>query len=246
MYGAASNGMGLIHPDLKVNLYTRGDINPRHITLVPTDPASVPFVQATGKVLANIFNTGSKLLEGGDISTTLLQGLEHNGLSRPLAGLAQTLQGFSNPQQASYSTSKRGNVIAANDLLSLANLGRVLGGKPLDEAIAIDATYRFKSYAALDSKRRNKLGAAIKTTLIAGQDPSQDQIESFALDYAKMGGRQEEFGKWFTQLYKTANVSQANALQQNLKSPFSQSMQAIMGGERLQDFSGTSSTNVQE
>lgn len=244
MYGVASNALGLLHPDLKVNLYTRGDINPRHVTLVPTDPASVPFIQAGSKVFANLFKTAKTLSQGGDVTTTLLQGLEHNSLSRPLAGLAQTLQGLNNPEQASYSTSKRGNVIAANDFLSIANLGRVLGGKPLDEAIGIDAMYRMKAYAALDSKRRTSLGAAIKTTMIAGQDPSLEQVEDFAQEYAKMGGRQQEFGKWYTQLYKTANQSQANKLQQNLKSPFSQSMQAIMGGQQLQDFSGKPGTEI--
>jgi predicted XRE-type DNA-binding protein len=237
MYGMASNATGLLHPDLKVNLYTRGDINPRQVTLVPTNPADVPFIAATGKVLSNLFKTAETLVNGGDVVNTILQGIEHNGLSRPLAGLAQTLQGFDNPQQASYSTSNQGNVIAANDLLSLTNLARVVGGKPLDEAIALDATYRFKAYGLVDSKRRQVLGNAIKTTMIAGGDPSQEQVEDFAESYAKMGGRQDEFNKWFGQLYKTANLSQANKIQQSLRSPFTQSMQRIMGGKELRDFS---------
>lgn len=236
MYGMASNAMGLLHPDLKINLYTRGDINPRHLTIVPTDPSQVAIVQATGKVFGNIFNVANRLAAGGDVSTTLLQGLEHNGISRPLAGLAQTLEGLDNPLAASYSTSKRGNVVAANDFLSLTNLTRVIGGKPLDEAIALDATYRFKSYGLADAKRRQVLGQAIKSTMIAGQNPTQDQIEQFALDYAKLGGRQEEFNRWFTQLYKTANLSQANEIQRSLRSPFTQSMQKIMGGQELRDF----------
>lgn len=236
MYGLASNAMGLLHPDLKVNLYTRGDINPRHVTIVPTDPASVAIVQATGKVFRNLFNTADKLAAGGDVTTTLLQGLEHNGLSRPLAGIAQTLQGLENPLQASYSSSKKGDVIASNDFLSLANLGRMVGGKPLDEAIAIDASYRFKAYALEDAKKRATLGQAIKTTMIAGKEPTQEQIEDFSLEYAKAGGRQEQFNQWMTQLYKTANLSQTNKIQQNLNSPFNQSMQKIMGGRELRDF----------
>ena len=232
----ASNALGLLHPDLKVNLYTRGDVNPRQITLVPTNPASVPIVSATAKVLGNLVKTTKQLAAGGDVTTTLLQGIEHNGLSRPLAGLAQTMEGLNNPLAASYSTSNRGNVIASNDLLSLANLGRLVGGKPFDEAVAVDASYRFKAYGLVDQKKRNTLGQAIKTTLIAGQDPSQDQIEDFALQYASAGGKQEEFNKWFGQLYKTANLSQTNKIQQSLSSPFTQSMQTIMGGRELRDF----------
>jgi hypothetical protein len=237
MYGLASNVSGLLHPDLKVNLYTRGDLNPRNITIIPTSPAEIPFIAATGKVLGNIFATAKQLGNGGDVTTTLLQGLQNNGLSRPLAGLAQTLQGFNNPEQASYSTSNRGNVIGANDLLSLTNLARMAGGKPLDEAIALDATYRYKAYALKDTKRRNSLGQAIKSTMIGGRDPTQEQIETFASSYVESGGRQVEFNQWFGQLYKTANLSQANKIQQSLTSPFTQGMQDIMGGEQLRDFS---------
>lgn len=236
MYGVGSNATGLLHPDLKINLYVRGDINPRHVTILPTDPSQVAIVQAGTKMFANIFNTAKKLAAGGDITTTLLQGLEHNGISRPLAGIAQTLEGVNNPMRASFSTSKKGNVIASNDFLSLANLGRMIGGKPLDEAIALDATYRFKSYGLADAKRRQVLGQAIKTTMIAGQNPTQEEIEKFAEDYAATGGRQEEFNKWFGQLYKTANLSQANEIQRSLKSPFTTAMQKIMGGRELRDF----------
>jgi len=241
MYGAASNALGLLHPDLKMNLYTRGDINPRHLTIVPTDPSQVAIVQTTGKVFSNLFETAKKLGAGGDVLGTLLQGLEHNGISRPLAGLAQTLEGLDNPLAASYSTSKRGNVVASNDLLSLANLGRVLGGKPLEEAIALDSMYRHLAYEAADSKKRQVLGEAIKTTMLAGKDPSLEQVEGFAAEYAATGGRQEEFSKWMVQLNKTANVSQTNKLRDNLSSPFSQSMQVIMGGRELKDFTNSSS-----
>jgi len=237
MYGLASNM--LLHPDLKTNLYTRGDINPRHLTIVPTDPASVPIIQASYKFFNNIFDTMSKIKNGGTFTTALLQGLEHNSISRPLAGLAQTLQGFSNPYHASYSTSKRGNVIASNDMLSLVNLARMVGGKPLGEAVAIDAAYRFKAYALSDSGKRASLGESIKSTVIAGQSPTQEQIENFTEQYVKLGGKQVEFNQWMFQLYKAANTSQANILRAKLNSPFSKNMQIIMGGYELKDFSNS-------
>lgn len=237
MYGAASNALGLLHPDLKINLYTRGDINPRHVTILPTNPSTVPIIQASGRFFANIFNTAKQLQAGGDVSTTLLQGLEHNAISRPLAGLAATLEGFNNPYRASYSTSSKGNVIAAADMLSWANLARVAGAKPMDEAIAIDASFRFKSYSLKDARKRQVLGKAIKSTVIAGGNPTNAQIEDFAQQYAEAGGKIEEFNSWFTQLYKTANASQANEISRSLSSPFTQAMQKIMGGRELKDFS---------
>ena len=235
MYGVASNMMLL--PDAKVNLYVRGDINPRHVTIVPTNPADVPIYGAYSKFFKNLFATTDQLIKGGDVSSTILRGIEHNGISRPLAGLAQTLQGLDNPNHASYSTSNRGNVIAANDLLSLANMARLVGGKPMGEAIAVDAAFRFRAYAATDNNRRRKLGSAIKNSMIAGRLPTQDEVEDFAESYVKLGGKQTEFNKFMLKRYKEANTSQVNALQRNLNSPFAQSMQTLMGGYELRDFS---------
>jgi len=234
MYGLASNM--LLHPDLKTNLYVRGDINPRNITVVPVNPANIPIVQAAGKFFGNIWDASRKVAGGGDIPTAILQGLEHNGISRPLAGIAQTLQGLANPENATYSTSKRGNVIGSNDMLSLVNMGRMMGGKPLGEAVATDKAYRIKSYALSDSRKRNNLGETIKSTIIAGQQPSRDQVEDFAFQYAALGGKSEEFHSWMMQLYTTANTSQANELRRSLNSPFSKNMQLIMGGYELNDF----------
>jgi len=235
-YGFGSNFLGVLHPDLKINLYTRGDINPRHVTLVPINPLHTPIYQAYAKFFGNMVETGKKMMGGADISTALLQGLEHNGISRPLAGLAQTIQGLNNPQQKSYSTSTRGNLVAANDFLSFANLTRIIGGKPMDEAIALDATYRFKSYGLEDAKRRHLLGQSIKTTMMAGETPSQEQMEEFAQKYAEIGGKANQFNSWVTGLYKDANLSQANAIAQHLNSPFSKSMKTLMGGEELEGF----------
>jgi len=235
MYGLASNM--LLHPDLKTNLYVRGDINPRNITIVPVDPRNIPIVQAAGKFFGNIWDTAKKVQGGGDFTTAILQGLEHNGISRPLAGIAQTLEGLANPERRSYSTSKRGNVLGSNDMFSLVNMGRMLGGKPLGEAVAMDAAYRAKSYGIMDSTRRSDLGEAIKSTLIAGNNPTQEQIEDFTYQYAAIGGKPEEFNSWMMQLYTTANTSQSNEIRRSLNSPFSKHMQTIMGGYELRDFS---------
>ena len=236
MYGAGSNALGLFSPDLKFNLYTRGDINPRNVTLLPVNPANIPFVQAAGKFFGAVKETAQKIGAGGNVWGSFLQGIEHAGVSRPLAGLAQTLQATGNPQMRSFSTSNKGNIISSNDFLDLANFIRIAGAKPLDEAIGIDRVYNLEVYAAKDTAKRRNLGEAIKTTVIAGQSPSQEQVDSFAYQYAKAGGRQEKFNQFMMQQFKDANQSQVNKLADNLKSPFSQSMQAVMGGMHMRDF----------
>lgn len=237
MYGMGSNALGILSPELKFNLYSRGDINPRNVTLLPVNPANIPFVQMTGKFFGSMAETASKIGQGGDVWGSILQGIEHAGVNRPLAGLAQVLEATNNPTQKAFSTSNKGGVVAANDWLSLTSMIRLAGAKPFDEALAIDRSFNLEAYASLDSSRRALLGEAIKTTVIAGNNPSADQVNEFAYRYTRAGGKREQFNQFMMQQYKAANTSQANKLAESLGNPFSQSMQQIMGGELLEGFS---------
>ena len=222
MYGIPSNF-------LHANLYTRGDINPRHLTILPTNLQEIPLVQGWGKFLGSMYETVKKIGLGGDAWESVLQGLEHNGISRPLAGIAQTAQGFGEGGRV-YATSNQGSILQSNDLLSFATIVRMAGGRPLDEARLNDAMHRVQVYKAADRERQKVLGEAIKTTMIGGNEPTPEDIEGFAAQYAKYGGKQENFNKYMMGLYKNATVPQAEQLEMNLKSPFSQKIQLLMGG----------------
>jgi len=226
MYGLPSNL-------LRVNLYTRGDINPRQVTVVPVNPVDIPIVGAYGKFLTSMGEVVSKTANGGSAWESFLQGIEHNGLSRPMAGLAQVVRGLAGGDV--YSTSTRGNILGANDLFSLASVTRLVGGKPFDESIVNDAVYRINAYQAVDRGRKLALNEAVKSTLIGGGTPSQDDIENFAAKYAALGGKQRQFNQWMMEQYKNANTSQANQIAEHLKSPFAQKMQTIMGGTPMND-----------
>ena len=222
LYGLPSNL-------LQANLYTRGDINPRSATVIPTQLADVPIVSAFTKTLSNAYNMLQKMGDGGSVWQTFLQGVEHNGISRPAAGLAQTLQAFGNGGQA-YSTTSKGDISLANDLFSWATAARLVGGKSLDEGITNDAAYRFSSYQASDSANMKTLGEAIKTSLIAGNEPTQEQIQKFTQEYAASGGNQRNFNKFMLANMKSANTSQADAISRNLHKSGAQNFQQIMGG----------------
>ena len=238
MYGGMSNVMGLFHPDLKSNMYVRGDINPRQLTIVPLNPVDVPIVQASAKFFGNLVDMAGKVGSGADIVPTLLQGIEHNGVSRPLAGLAQVLEGTTNAAGLSYSTTASGNLIGANDLFSLVNATRILGAKPLDEAKASDKAFRSIVYNATDTEKRKKLGEVIKTKVIGGKDISAEDMNTFATEYAKSGGKQEGFNKFYMGVMKEANTAGSNRIVGNLKSYDSQRMQELLGGTAI-DFSNS-------
>lgn len=229
IYGAGSNALGLIDPRMKINIYSRGDINPRQLTVLPTNIEDVPVVAASVRFLRNIWTAVERTGNGAAMWPTISQAIEHNGLSRPLTGLAQIAQG--------YTTTNQGSLLSGSqDFWNIASVSRIFGGKPFDEAIALDALYRVNAYRAADLSRIQDVGSALKTSLIAGRDPTEDEVNTFAAKYAKAGGRIENFNRFMTGQMLAANRSQVNALAFSLNSPFAHQMQMIMGGVPVPDF----------
>jgi len=222
LYGVPSN-------ILQANIYSRGDINPRQITVLPTNMQEIPIVQGWGKFLGNTKDTMKNIAQGGDIWQSLLQGLEHNGVSRPLAGFAQVLNGFTDGTVESYS--KNGSLLYSNDLMSWASFTRIAGGRPLDEAIINDQMFRVKSYEATRKEKLKDLGEALRTNMVEGQvDITNQSMEKFVNRYTELGGKQANFNKYMMNLYKQANTNQSEILANSLSNPHSYKMQLLMGG----------------
>jgi len=234
LYGLSSNM--LLHPDAKVNMYSRGDINPRQVTVIPTNLGDVPIVGASAKLFSSIYETGSKISKGADMWGSFLQGVEHSGISRPLSGIAQALEATNNPGNKVFSTDNRGNIGMENDFVTAMTAARVLGAKPLDEAVAVDAFHRTRVYDLARRKQMNLLGEGIKATVIGGNVPSPEQINSFTAEYMKSGGRQQQFAQFYTKQVMNANKSKVNAMIHNSNNPNNEYMQSIMGGYQLSDF----------
>lgn len=215
MYGAPSKM-------LQVNLYTRGDMNPRSLTIIPTNPADIPIFGAYGKFFGNLKDTATKMAQGSGVWNSFLSGIEHNGISRPLAGLAQVIQGGA--------TNAKGNLIGTNDLLSYGSLARLAGARPLDEAITNDAVYRTTAYQAEDHLKQQALGASIKAASMSGQAPTEEQVAGFAKAYTYAGGTPTNFSKFMVNEIMSAKIPVANKLILHLKAGQTQTIQEIMGG----------------
>lgn len=223
-------------------LFTRGDINPRHALVLPTAAADIPVVSASIKAAKAVYDTGKNIMGGADLSDALLQGLEHQGLNRPLAGFAQVLAG--------QSTDKKGALISANlDMSATAMLAggaersivmdaatRLLGARPMDEAVALNAMYRNKSYQAMDRARIERLGEVVKTKLYRNELPTTEEYEDFMLRYVRAGGRIENFNNAMQRWTRDANVSIVNQLAEKNGSPYATKLQEIMGGEAPADY----------
>ena len=222
LYGVASNL-------LQTNIYSRGDINPRHITIVPTSMADVPFVGGMSKVFATLAETTKKIANGGAVWESIRQGIEHNGVSRPLAGLAQVSRSIDNGGMV-FSTSSKGSILGSNDLMSLATLSRLAGGRPLDEAIQNDTMFSINSYEAVDRAKKQFLAETIKSTMVKNKTPDADEVTTFAEQYSYLGGKQGSFAKYMMEQYTKANTPAAELMMQKLNNPLSYKIQALMGG----------------
>lgn len=223
-------------------LYTRGDINPRHLTILPVNPLDVPAVQAAGRLYTAVTGFGKNVMNGVDMSDAMLLGLEHQGLNRPLAGFAQLLGGRS-------TTSKGSLISAANELETTSYLGalaertstlggvsRLLGARPMDEAVALNQMYRNKTYEALDKQRIERLGSVVKSKLYGGEVPTSEEMEDFMLRYTRSGGRIETFSQFMQRAARDANVSVVNQAMDKIKTPYGRNLMTLMGGERLEDY----------
>lgn len=240
LYGVTSNWLG-------AGLYTRGDTNPRAITVLPVNPLNFPAVAGGIRVVQNLIQMQQRLSQGGSVSSSLLLGLEHNGLSRPLMGMAQLAQGFSTTDQGkliSATVPRYGdNTAGWSDLFDLSNFSRLLGARPLDEAIHLDSLYRTGIYQAKDNARMESLGEAARTTMYANQTPSTEEVANFAQQYSAAGGDIKQFGRKMIEWSNGANISIANGVFRSLASQRNQVAMGRMGGTQLPDYRNMPSTS---
>lgn len=226
LYGMPSNL-------LRANLYTRGDLTPQHPTIVPSSVGDFPIVSAFSKFLGNMKNTVGNMTNGAGIWNSVLAGVEHNSINRPLAGLAQTLRGVGNG--TAYSTDRSGNLLGTNDVWSIATLARLAGGKPLDEAITRDQAYRIQAYRQSDMERRARATGALRLALNNNGEPSERAMSSIYETYLSTGGKSAQFNKWYMTQFMNANVAQSAQLANKLSDPYSQRMLRLMDGG-MQDY----------
>lgn len=227
MYGTASAFP--LFSEQAPALYTRGDLNPRGTFILPTSPMDVPAVAGSLKVVKALLGMGQQVLQGADMGPALLAGLEHNGVSRPLAGLAQVLKG--------NATTAKGDLIsAASDWNSIAIFSRLIGAKPMDESIALNTLYRSSAYQAADKAKIDELGSVIKDKLRGGQQISPEDWLDFQGKYAAAGGRIQGFGAAIHRWDKAANVSAVNEVMRHNMTPAGQRMISVLGGDPLQDY----------
>ena len=222
-------------------LFTRGDINPRHVTILPTNIVDVPAVSASIKLVDNLYEFGRNIAGGADMSNAFLRAVEHQGWNRPLAGFAQVLAGRSTTSTGSLISAanefETTSLLAATTdrIVNYGGVTRLMGSRPMDEAVALQALYREKRYEAMDKARIERLGEVVKSKLYNNEVPTDEEYQDFMQRYARSGGRAETFNQAYLRWTKDANQSVVNQMLRKHENPFSQKLFEIMGGEPLSE-----------
>jgi len=227
LYGAGSNMLGLIHPDLAVNLYSRGVLNPRQASIIPIVPADTALWSATVKTVSNLASLATHISGGAGVLPSLAFAMEHNGVNRPISGLGAIMGGGQ--------TTGKGSLMAGynNPDYSIFAWGaRLAGGKPLDDALASDALYRQTAYKADRTDRIAKVGENMRIAMRNGSSPDTSE---FLRSYVKAGGDTDNFNSFMKRQFMNANNSQINKAADDLNSPEAEGLFRLMGGEYVAD-----------
>lgn len=205
LYGTASNLLGS-------NLWARGDMNPRNLTGIPISPNDWAQVTYFGKALGAFKQWGDSILSGGNLHISTLEAIAHANLSRPLTGLAELAMGARTTQGGTLE-----NAVGV-DKLSWATAVRLLGAKPMQEAIASEFTYKFGVVKAKEQKILADLGYALRTEIIAAKgEPNQQIISDFSKRYAEAGGSPKGFRRWYLNNLANATTPRAKRFAEEIK-----------------------------
>ena len=216
LYGSASNLLG-------ANLWTRGDTNPRNITGIPITPSDLAQVSYYGKALGAMKQWGDSILSGGNIKVSTLEAIAHANISRPLTGLSELALG------ARTTTGGTLENAVGQDLLSWSSAVRLLGAKPMQEALTSEATYKFGIVRAKEQKELNDLAYALRTDMIAEKGHvDQDVISAYAKKYVEVGGHPQGFRKWYLANLAKATTPRAQLFAEAIKkNPWAKTYQEL-------------------
>lgn len=205
LYGSASNLLG-------ANLWTRGDTNPRNLTGIPITPADLAQVNYYGKALGAVKQWGDSVMAGGNLKISTLEAIAHANISRPLTGIAELAMGARVTQGGTLEQA------VGQDLLSVASAIRILGAKPMQEAITSAATYKFGVVQAQEAVAMNDLAYALRTEMLAEKgDVDSKVIDDFAKRYIELGGNPQGFRRWYLRNLASATTPRAKLFAEKMR-----------------------------
>jgi hypothetical protein len=197
LYGLGSNLLG-------ANLWSRGDSNPRNITVLPVTPSDLAVVSYFEKGIGALKDFAQSVLNGGSLKVSALEAVAHAGVNRPLAGVAEWALG------ARTSEGGKLDIPIDQDLLSISTAIRFLGAKPMDEAIKMETFQRFNKLKAADQEKLNEIGSALRSQFLSQETGGEDvAVDDFFKRYSDAGGNPAAFRQFYLNQMRAATTPRA-------------------------------------
>lgn len=202
LYGLGSHA--LIKP---VDFFSRGDMAVRNSLVVPTSFNEIPSVSIIAKAISNMVSTASAIAGDAPTGEALLHGLAHNGFNRPLKGLGEIALNYtsSGKGQKYFDDINYLDYNGAEDMNWGAMFARILGTKPLNEAIYMDGYFRKKEYQASMNTALQSISSEIQLSAHSGDVTGK--YFNFANRYEQIGGDPNNFqAYWSRQLTRSTKA----------------------------------------
>ena len=223
MYGIGSNFTKPLIGE-GIALYTRGDLTPMNATVLPTSLDEIPAVRTLTNFVKSVGGFARNMGGGAPASQAFYHALAHNGMNRPLAGLGQILQ-------EAQTTNSSGNMMMGVDALDWwSTATRLMGAKPLDDAIANENFYRMEKYKTNRAEGISNVGRAVKEYSRSGEKMNGEAMTGFMKDYVKKGGDYSTFERWTLDQMVSGTDSQINTMRDSLTTTEGRYMQRVMNG----------------
>lgn len=217
LYGLGSNLLG-------ANLWTRGDSNPRNITVLPVSPSDLAVVSYVKKAGGALADFATSMLNGGSLKVSGLEAVAHAGINRPLGGIAEWALG------ARTSGGGKLDMPIDQDLLSVSTAIRFLGAKPMDEAIKMETFQRFNKLRAADQQKLNDIGEAMRSQFLSQETGGEDvAVDEFFKKYTEAGGNPAAFRKFYLGQMRAATTPRATVFANATRnSPWARNYQELL------------------
>lgn len=210
MYGLGSHVLGV-----PTDLFSRGDMAVRNSLIVPTSLGEIPSVSVIARAV-NAMSSTVGLMTDGDVpaGAAFLHGLAHNGMNRPLQGLATLAMGYVDDKKGvpMFLNTNHVDYDLAQEYNLSAMFARVIGGKPFNEGVLLDNYYRTKQYQLVTKEQIQGVSKKLNLALSQGKELEPEQWENFMLDYEEAGGRLENFNAYASRAMSVMGKSQVTEL----------------------------------
>lgn len=213
MFGLGSHALGV-----PIDFFSRGDMAIRNKLIIPTAVQDIPAVSIFAKAISNVLNVADQIGEGAPVGQALLHGLAHNGMNRPLQGLGTIMLGYVGSGKGGqyFQNSNYVDYNAANEWNWGGTFARLIGTKPLNEAIYMNSYFRDQAYQANMNAKLQDIGTNIQLSVSSGQRGSERYGE-WASQYEEIGGDPQNFNAYWSRQLSRASKPEVEEFRREMQ-----------------------------